>query len=187
MRETTLAPSPNLVDAAIVWRAEPRDVLNILWLHQDGMQPEEIVRRLPSLDLADVYAVIACSLRCPTQTEEYLRLVKEIGERTHAELGGLYADRYDPMARTRARQAPMQKGERGGYGQANAHRCRCSGPLPLRRSNDDSGNVSGWLQRAQSRLRNVASCVAALKRFMSEALLLLTRLQSLLNELGVKL
>ena len=68
------------------------------------MRPEEIVEILPSLDLADVYAVIAYCLRHPEETEDYLRSVKETEERARAES-------HDPefWARLRARRAAMQQ------------------------------------------------------------------------------
>ena len=78
-------PSPSAAGADIVRRAEPVDVpiqwqangtarvaprVNlefVLWSQREGMRPEEIVRRLPALALADVYAVIAYALRHPEE------------------------------------------------------------------------------------------------------------------------
>ena len=115
-------PSADPADTTIVRRAEPLDVpirwqangtarvaprVNlefVLWSHQEGMRPEEIVDRLPALDLADVYAVIAYCLRHPEEIEDYLRSVKEMEERARAE-------HHDPefWARLRARHAAMQQ------------------------------------------------------------------------------
>ncbi len=120
-------PSADPADTTIVRRAEPLDVpirwqangtarvaprVNlefVLWSHQEGMRPEEIVDRLPALDLADVYAVIAYCLRHPEEIEDYLRSVKEMEERARAELDVLYPDRHEHMARIRARHAAMQQ------------------------------------------------------------------------------
>ena len=73
------------------------------------MRPEEIVRRLPALDLADVYAVIAYALRHPEEMEDYLRSAREMEERARAELDALHPDRQERIARIRARHATMQR------------------------------------------------------------------------------
>lgn len=124
---TDAAPSADPAAEAIVRRAEPVDVpihwqangtarvaprVNlefVLWSHQEGMRPEEIVRRLPALDLADVYAVIAYSLRHPEETADYLRGVAEMEECARAELDPLHPDRHERMARIRARHAALQQ------------------------------------------------------------------------------
>ena len=125
----TTAPTPaaNPADMTIVRTAEPLDVpirwqangaarvaprVNlefIVWSHRDGMRPEEIVESLPSLDLADVYAVIAYCLRHPEETEDYLRSTKDAEERARAELDVLFPGRHEHMARIRARRAAMQQ------------------------------------------------------------------------------
>ena len=120
-------PSPGAAGAAIVRRAMPVDVpiqwqangtarvaprVNlefVLWAREEGMRPEEIVRRLPALDLADVYAVIAYALRHPEEMEDYLLSVREMEERARVELDALHPDRQERMARIRARHAAMQR------------------------------------------------------------------------------
>ena len=120
-------PSPGAAGADIVRRAEPVDVpiqwqangtarvaprVNlefVLWAQREGMRPEEIVRRLPALDLADVYAVIAYALRHPEEMEACLRSAREMEERARAELDALHPDRQERIARIRARHAAMQQ------------------------------------------------------------------------------
>ena len=91
-------------------RVAPRVNLEfVLWSQREGMRPEEIVRRLPALDLADVYAVIAYALRHPEEMEDYLRSAREMEERARAELDALHPDRQERIARIRARHAAMQQ------------------------------------------------------------------------------
>ena len=80
------------------------------------MRPEEIVRRLPALDLADVYAVIAYALRHPEEMENYLRNAREMEERARAELDAIHPDRQDPR--------PPRRDAAGAAGVLNA-------PVPL--------------------------------------------------------
>ena len=91
-------------------RVAPRVNLEfVLWAQREGMRPEEIVRRLPALDLADVYAVIAYALRHPEEMEDYLRSAREMEERARAELDALHPDRQERIARIRALHAAMQQ------------------------------------------------------------------------------
>lgn len=112
----TIVRAAEPLDVPIRWQANgaarvaPRVNLEIIvWSYRDGMRPEEIVESLPSLDLADVYAVIAYCLRHPEETEAYLRSVKEAEERARAELDALFPDRHEHAARIRARHAEMQR------------------------------------------------------------------------------
>jgi uncharacterized protein (DUF433 family) len=45
----------------------------VLTSHRAGATPEEILRRYPTLDLADIYAVISYVLRNPGEVEAYLQ------------------------------------------------------------------------------------------------------------------
>ena len=80
--------------------------------YKDGETPEETHRRLPTVDLADIYLVIAYYLRNTEEVEAYLRKVEEGWEQLDAELDARYPDRHEQMARIRARYAAMQQGKR---------------------------------------------------------------------------
>jgi uncharacterized protein (DUF433 family) len=70
---------------------------------QDGAAPETIVQRYPTTSLADVYAVIAYSLRHPAEIEVYLaerdRKAGEVQERIQAAQGDLGEIRRRLLAR----------------------------------------------------------------------------------------
>jgi uncharacterized protein (DUF433 family) len=59
----------------------------------DGATPEEIVKQYPSLQLADVYAVISYYLRRRTDVEAYLRQRQQEAERIRRE----NESRFDPQ------------------------------------------------------------------------------------------
>src|SRR5689334_16481228 len=59
----------------------------------DGATAEEIVQRYPSLNLADVYQVIAYYLRRPLEVEAYLQQRKSRAEATRAQ----NEMRFDPQ------------------------------------------------------------------------------------------
>jgi uncharacterized protein (DUF433 family) len=70
---------------------------------QDGAAPETIVQRYPTTSLADVYGVIAYSLRHPAEIEVYLaerdRKAEEVQERIQAAQGDLGEIRRRLLAR----------------------------------------------------------------------------------------
>src|SRR3982751_3755101 len=70
---------------------------------QDGATPEAIVQRYPTTTLADVYAVIAYSLRHPTDIDAYLatreRQADEVRERIEAGQGDMSDLRRRLLAR----------------------------------------------------------------------------------------
>ena len=80
----------------------------VIWSHKQGMHPGEIVDRYPTLELADVYAVIAYYLRNSEEVETYLQEADEAAEKAYAEW---QATNPDPgfRERVRARQKAMQK------------------------------------------------------------------------------
>lgn len=45
----------------------------VVWPYKDGLAPDRIARDLPTLDLADIHAVIAYYLRNTEEVEAYLR------------------------------------------------------------------------------------------------------------------
>ena len=80
--------------------------------YKAGETPEEIQHRLSTIELADIYAVIAYYLRNTEEVEAYLRRIEEGWKRLDAELDARYPDRHEHMARIRARHAAMQQEQR---------------------------------------------------------------------------
>ena len=72
---------------SIPLREEPQGVLRVgksrvllelvIRAHQRGASPQEIVRMYDSLDMGDVYAVIAYYLAHPAEIDQYLRKCDE--------------------------------------------------------------------------------------------------------------
>ncbi|MCS6783238.1 MAG: DUF433 domain-containing protein [Gloeomargarita sp. SKYG98] len=61
-----------------LWVAGTRIGLEDVWeLYQQGYSPEEIVLAYPSLQLADVYAVLTYALRHPEQVAAYVQQQRE--------------------------------------------------------------------------------------------------------------
>lgn len=58
----------------------------VLWAFQQGATPDDIQRQFPSLDLADIYDVIAHYLRHREAVEEYLQEREQVYRETTAEL-----------------------------------------------------------------------------------------------------
>lgn len=52
----------------------------VIWAFRDGATPDEIVQRYSTLDLADVYAVLAWCLRHGEMVDMYLRKREEYAE-----------------------------------------------------------------------------------------------------------
>ncbi len=80
----------------------------VLWRYTIGETPEEIVDQYPTLELADVYAVIAYYLRNKEEMDEFLREAEEAEARAYAEME---ANNPDPgfWDRLRARYEEQQK------------------------------------------------------------------------------
>ena len=83
----------------------------VVFLYKEGETPGQIHEAFPTLELADIYAVIAYYLRNTEEVEAYLREVEEDWERAKAEIDARYPDRHEHMARIRARYAAMQQGK----------------------------------------------------------------------------
>jgi len=58
----------------------------VLWTYQSGETAEGIVACYPTLDLADVHAVIAWYYRHREQADVYLTEVRRIGDKLRAEI-----------------------------------------------------------------------------------------------------
>lgn len=58
---------------------------SVLWAHQRGATPEEITDQFPTLELADVYDVVAYYLRHRAEVDQYLaqqeKTFDEVAER----------------------------------------------------------------------------------------------------------
>ena len=66
----------------VIYVGETRVTLDtVVEAFQDGTTPEEIGYQYPSLDLADVYAVVGYYLHHRTQVENYLQQRREQAER----------------------------------------------------------------------------------------------------------
>ncbi len=83
----------------------------VVWSYKGGDSPEQIKDALPTLELADIYAVIAYYLRNMEEVEAYLQKIEEDWEQLDAELDARYPDRHEHMARIRARYPAMQQGK----------------------------------------------------------------------------
>jgi uncharacterized protein (DUF433 family) len=70
----------------------------VLWAFQEGASPEIIQRQFPSLELADIYDVIAYYLRQRQTVDDYLREREQVYHETNAQL-----ERDFPQDGTRAR------------------------------------------------------------------------------------
>jgi uncharacterized protein (DUF433 family) len=58
----------------------------VIRAHRRGASPQDIVRMYDSLDLGDVYAVIAYALARPAEVDEYLRRCDEEAEATRRKI-----------------------------------------------------------------------------------------------------
>jgi uncharacterized protein (DUF433 family) len=71
----------------------------LIQAHLEGDSPEAILRRYPTLTLADVYTVIAFNLRHPADVEEYLvrreQQAREVWERIEKRQGSLTTNGSD--------------------------------------------------------------------------------------------
>ncbi len=84
----------------------------VVWSYKGGDSPEQIKDALPTLELADIYAVIAYYLRNMEEVETYLRKVDEDWERTKAEIDARYPDNASLLSRLQARRDAAQQEQR---------------------------------------------------------------------------
>ena len=82
----------------------------VVWSHKAGETPEQIQEALPTLELADIYAVIAYYLHHTEEVEAYMREVERAEEEAIADIDARYPDRHEHMERIRARYAAMLQG-----------------------------------------------------------------------------
>ena len=74
----------------------------------NGADPEGIVHGYPTLELADVYAVIAYYLRHRKEVAEYLQTRREEAERLRQEIEAKQPGRAELRAKLLARKAQME-------------------------------------------------------------------------------
>jgi uncharacterized protein (DUF433 family) len=74
----------------------------------NGGDPEGIVHGYPTLELADVYAVIAYYLRHRSEVDEYLRARREDAEKLRQEIEAKQPGRAELRAKLLARKAQME-------------------------------------------------------------------------------
>lgn len=93
-------------DGGVVRVGQTRVTLDsVIWAFRNGATAEEIVQRYPSLDLADVYAVLAYYLRQTPDVDAYLDEQQAASAETRARVEA----QHDPTGfrdRLLARRAP---------------------------------------------------------------------------------
>jgi hypothetical protein len=82
----------------------------IVHAFEDGATPEGIVQSYDTLQLADVYAVLAWYLRHKAEVEEYLRRRAEEAETVRQAIEARQPDRAELRTRLMARQAQKAGG-----------------------------------------------------------------------------
>lgn len=75
----------------------------------NGADPEGIVHGYPTLNLADVYAVIAYYLRHRKEVDEYLQTRREEAERLRQQIEAKQPNRDELRAKLLARKAVMER------------------------------------------------------------------------------
>ena len=84
----------------------------VVWSHKAGETPEQIQDALPTLELADIYAVITYYLRNTEEVEAYLRKVEEAEEKVFADIDAQHPDNASLLARLETRRdAATQQGK----------------------------------------------------------------------------
>jgi uncharacterized protein (DUF433 family) len=74
----------------------------------NGATPEEMVQGYPTLDLADVYAVIAYYLRHKQEVDAYLQGRREEAQKLRQEIEAKQPNRAELRAKLLARKAQME-------------------------------------------------------------------------------
>lgn len=102
---------PLRVDEGGAVRVGPSRVtlVTVIEAYRDGATPEEIVLRFPTLDLADVYGVLAYYLRNREAVESFLdesdRNARELRQKIEAHQGAMPNIRQRLLERKRAAEA----------------------------------------------------------------------------------
>jgi uncharacterized protein (DUF433 family) len=103
-------PLPLRVDEHGVIRVGDSQVLLDIVIRefQNGAEPEAIAHGYPTLNLADVYGVIAYYLRHRTDIDAYLRGRREEAEKLRQEIEARQPGRAELRAKLLARKAQME-------------------------------------------------------------------------------
>lgn len=103
-------PSPLRVDEHGVVRVGDSQVLLDIVVREfhNGAEPEAIAHGYPTLDLADVYGVIAYYLRHREEIDAYLDARRGEAEKLRQEIEAKQPDRADLRARLLVRKARME-------------------------------------------------------------------------------
>jgi uncharacterized protein (DUF433 family) len=81
----------------------------VIWEYQDGASPEEIVLAYSTLQLADVYAVIAYYLRHQEEVDNYLQEGEIAAEQLRREIEAKQPSRAGLREQLLARRAEMEQ------------------------------------------------------------------------------
>ena len=103
-------PIPLRVDEHGVIRVGDSQVLLDLVIREfnNGAEPEAIAHGYPTLDLADVYGVIAYYLRHRKDIDDYLRTRRQEAEKLRQEIETKQPSRVELRAKLLARKAQME-------------------------------------------------------------------------------
>ena len=103
-------PSPLRLDEYGVLRVGDSQVLLDVVIQQfhNGAEPEAIAHGFPTLQLADVYGVIAYYLRHRQELDEYLRTRRQEAEKLRQEIEAKQPGRAELRAKLLARKAQME-------------------------------------------------------------------------------
>ena len=82
----------------------------VVWSHKAGETPEQIQDALPTLEFADIYAVITYYLRNTEEVEAYLHDVEDDWERAKAEIDVRHPDNASLLERLQARRDAVKQG-----------------------------------------------------------------------------
>jgi uncharacterized protein (DUF433 family) len=103
-------PSPLRVDEQGVVRVGNSQVVLdiVIQEFQNGAEPEAIAHGYPTLDLADVYDVIAYYLRHRQDVDDYLQTRRRQADTLRREIEAKQPNRVDLRAKLLARKAQME-------------------------------------------------------------------------------
>jgi hypothetical protein len=103
-------PSPLRLDEHSVIRVGDSQVLLDIVIREfnNGAEPEAIAQGFPTLNLADVYGVIAYYLRHRKDVDDYLSARRQDAEKLRQEIEAKQPNRSELRARLLARKAQME-------------------------------------------------------------------------------
>ncbi len=103
-------PSPLRVDEHGVIRVGDSQVLVDIVIREfnNGAEPEAIVQGYSTLNLADVYGVIAYYLRHRKEIDDYLHVRRQEAEKLRQEIEAKQPNRVELRAKLLARKAQME-------------------------------------------------------------------------------